>query len=115
MQGPAGFGRYDEDPSYVGCPHARTDRSPCVARYGRLDLAGQKPGWRPAAWWQFWRNDVVPGVCRGCGLSPEELAEDLAREYEPAMALLAAGDPAVIADEFAVMIQRMTEPGQEKQ
>lgn len=93
-KGPAGYGRYDDDPAFVGCPWARSDRSPCVARDGQLALF---PGPDP--------------VCRGCGNSPEYLIEDLAGYYEPARALQAtAGEPLSAADRFAEMVREATEP-----
>jgi hypothetical protein len=79
----------------VGCPYARSRRSPCVARDARLALS----------------SDPDP-VCRGCSLTPADLAEDLALYHEPA-AQLAPGSPAALADEFAGMIREITEPGEE--
>ena len=93
-KGPAGYGRYDNDPAHVGCPYARSSRSPCLARDGQLALD----------------DDMT---CRGCGIGPEEQAEELAEAYEPARALLIAGDPATLADEFAEMVREATEPREE--
>ena len=90
-KGPAGYGRYDDDLSVVGCPYARTDRSECVARDGRTALD---------------RGDR----CRGCGFTPEDLAQELAGEYDPARELLPLVDPVTLADEFAEMVREMTEP-----
>ena len=92
MKGPAGYGRYDNDPAYVGCPYARSSRSPCIARQARLALD----------------DDMT---CRGCALSPEELAGELAEAYDPARGLLVTGDPVTLADEFAEMVREATEPG----
>jgi hypothetical protein len=92
MNGPAGYGRYDDDPEHVGCPFARSDKSPCAARVGRLALDPEDR-------------------CAGCSNTMEYLAEDLAGYYEPARTLLAAGSPVTLADEFAAMIQEITEPG----
>ena len=92
MKGPAGYGRYDDDPAHVGCPFARSDMSPCVARDGRLALD----------------DDMT---CRGCGIGPEELAGELAEAYDPARALLITGDPVTLADEFAGSVREATEPG----
>jgi hypothetical protein len=95
MKGPAGYGRYDDDPAYVGCPWARSDMTPCIARDGRLALADA-------------------GVCVGCGRSPEEQFEDLATEYPPARDTPARlGEPVTAADEFALMVREATEPGRE--
>lgn len=94
MKGPAGYGRYDDDPAYVGCPYARSDMSPCVARDGRLAL-----------------SSGLTVVCVGCGNTPEYLIGDLADDYEPAEALQAsAGEPLGAADEFAEMVREATEP-----
>jgi hypothetical protein len=94
MKGPAGYGRYDDDPAHVGCPYARSDMSPCVARDGRLALAGDPPE-----------------TCVCCGNTPEFLAGDLAEAYDPARALLVTGDPVTLADEFAELVREATEPG----
>ena len=96
MKGPAGYGRYDDDPARVGCPYARSRRSPCIARDARLALA-------------------APGqTClQGCAHTPEFLAEELAEAYDPARALLVTGDPVTLADEFAVMVREATEPGRD--
>lgn len=34
MIGPLGYGRYDDDPEHIGCPRAKSDMTPCVARDG---------------------------------------------------------------------------------
>jgi hypothetical protein len=93
MKGPAGYGRYDDDPAYVGCPFARSDMSPCVARDGQLALD-------------------VEDLCAGCGNTPEYLIGDLAADYRPAEVLAAeAGEPQGAADAFAAMVREATEPG----
>lgn len=97
-RGPAGYGRYDDDPAHVGCPWAGSDMSPCVARDGRLGLHDCD-------------LDDEPAVCAGCWNTPEFLAEDLGEEYGPARALRAAGDPVTLADELAAMVREATEPG----
>lgn len=33
-KGPLGYGRYDDAPEHVGCPRAKSDMTPCVARDG---------------------------------------------------------------------------------
>jgi hypothetical protein len=93
-RGPAGYGRYDDDPEHVGCPYARSDMSPCIARDARLALD----------------EDML---CRGCALGPEELAGELAEAYDPARDLLLTGDPVTLADELAVMVREATEPREE--
>ena len=35
-KGICGYGRYDDDPNCVGCPRARSDMTPCIARDGHL-------------------------------------------------------------------------------
>jgi hypothetical protein len=61
MKGILGYGRYDSDPNYVGCPRAKTDMTPCVARDGRLACADN-------------------GVCVGCGEHPADLLLALVHE-----------------------------------
>lgn len=55
-----GYGRYDDDPTHIGCPRAKTDMTPCVARDG---LHGC--------------DDT--GVCLGCSHEPAELLTQLVR------------------------------------
>lgn len=93
MKGAAGYGRYDDDLDHVGCPWARSDMSPCIARDGRLAL-----------------SSGARQVCVGCGHTPEHQIEDLAEEYEKARILLAVLDPRNAADEFAAMVREATEP-----
>jgi hypothetical protein len=60
-RGVAGYGRYDDDPAHVGCPWAKSDMSPCVARDGHQALGGE------------------PAVqCVGCGNEMLYLIRDLA-------------------------------------
>lgn len=93
--GPAGFGRYDSDPEYVGCPFARNDMSPCIARDGRSALSGG-----PAEL-----------ICTGCAHTPEEQIEYLARDYLPAAHLIArVMDPEDAADDFRDMVRTATGP-----
>lgn len=37
-KGVGGYGRYDDDPNWVGCPRAKTSETPCIARDGRTAL-----------------------------------------------------------------------------
>lgn len=97
VKGPAGYGRYDDDPSYVGCPWARSDRTPCIARDGRSALDGGQVQ-----------------VCVGCGNDVPFLIEDMAETYEPARVLLTAGDPVETADQFALLVREATEPREEE-
>lgn len=63
---PCGYGRYADDPNYVGCPRAKSDMTPCVARDGASAQADD-------------------GVCVGCGANPANLLRDLVRAAtEPA-------------------------------
>lgn len=59
-KGPLGYGRYIDDPEYIGCPRANSD-TPCVARDGRLAAADD-------------------AVCVGCGEHPADLLTALVRE-----------------------------------
>lgn len=70
VRGPGGYGRYDDDPEHVGCPYAKSDMTPCVARDGLTALAGERGG--------------DQRECVGCGLTPQYLIEQLGAEYEPA-------------------------------
>jgi hypothetical protein len=66
MKGPLGYGRYNDDPGHIGCPRAKSDMTPCVARDGRLACADD-------------------GACVGCGADPAVLLTDLVRAAtEPA-------------------------------
>ncbi len=63
MRGPLGYGRYDGmDMDHVGCPRARSDMTPCVARDGILACGDDD------------------GVCVGCGAHPAQLLRELVRE-----------------------------------
>ena len=97
MKGPGGYCRYDDDPGHVGCPWARSDMTPCIARDGHLALSsGAEP------------------VCVGCSHTPEHQIEDLSQDYEPAAHLVArAMDPEAAADDFAELVRQATEPGAE--
>lgn len=65
----AGYGRYKDDPEYVGCPRARTDMTPCVARDGELALDDARS---------------PDPACVGCGQDPRALLLELSEEYQPA-------------------------------
>jgi hypothetical protein len=64
-KGPGGYGRYNSDPSHVGCPRAKSDMTPCVARDGHTA-----------------QDD--DGVCVGCGENPADLLTALVREVTTA-------------------------------
>jgi hypothetical protein len=59
-KGPLDYGRYNDDPTHIGCPRAKTDMTPCVARDGRLAA-----------------DDG--GECVGCGEHPADLLTALVR------------------------------------
>lgn len=92
-RGPGGYGRYNDDPEHVGCPFAKSDMTPCIARDGRIALAGDPPE-----------------VCVGCGHDPGFLLSDLADDYEPAREYAHIGDPQIGADRFAELVRAATEP-----
>lgn len=94
--GPAGYGRYEDDPEAVGCPRARSYRSRCVARDGRQSLDSAPDG-----------EDLL---CHGCAHELIELIEELAAEYPPAAGLDVLGDQEALADEFALTVREATEP-----
>lgn len=88
-----GYGRYKDDPNWVGCPRARGSESPCVARDGALAMADA-------------------GVCVGCGARPTLLLTELrhaAKGY--------TGAPVIIeghaADKLQKLVREVTEPPQE--
>ena len=54
------YGRYNDDPNHIGCPRAKSDMTPCVARDAYLAQADD-------------------GVCVGCGENPANLLKDLVR------------------------------------
>lgn len=60
MKGTLGYGRYNDDPTYIGCPRARSDMTPCAARDGK--------------------NATDNGFCVGCTLHSANLLQDLVRE-----------------------------------
>ena len=57
-KGICGYGRYDDDPDHVGCPRAKTDMTPCIARDGSTALADDRK-------------------CVGCGSRPAALLKEL--------------------------------------
>lgn len=61
MRGVLGYGRYDDYPDHIGCPRAKSDMTPCVARDG--DLA-----------------DADDSVCVGCGSNSSNLLKELVKE-----------------------------------
>lgn len=61
MKTVGGYGRYDDDPEHVGCPRAKSDMTPCVARDGTLAL-------------------LDDGTCVGCRQHPATLLLQLVWE-----------------------------------
>jgi len=54
------YGRYNDDPEHIGCPRAKSDMTPCVARDGHLAVASD-------------------GNCVGCFANPADLLTELVR------------------------------------
>jgi hypothetical protein len=94
-RGPAGYGRYDDDPKHVGCPRAKSDMTPCIARDGHLALAGDPPS-----------------DCAGCGQEPGVLLTELAAVYGVPGAPRAV-DPGRAADRLRMLVREATEPATE--
>lgn len=94
MKGPAGYGRYDDDPGHVGCPWAKSDMSPCVARDGMTCVSD---------------GDRSPQVCVGCGHPPAFLLADLAEDYPPARRVRTA-NPRAVANRLRDLVRAATEP-----
>ena len=59
MKGVAGYGRYDSDLEHVGCPRAKSDMTPCIARDGHTALADDRQ------------------TCVGCGATTPKLLREL--------------------------------------
>jgi hypothetical protein len=91
-RGIAGYGRYDDDPGHVGCPFAKSDMTPCIARDGHTALSSG--GLR---------------VCVGCGHAPGRLITDLGREYPPARGPQPA-NPVAAARKLTELVRAATEP-----
>lgn len=93
-RGVAGYGRYDDDPDLVGCPWARSDMTPCIARDGHLAQAPGRKG----------------PQCAGCGNTLAYLYRDLASDYEPARDITQIRDPDSDATRFRNIVWRATAP-----
>lgn len=92
-RGVAGYGRYGNDRNHVGCPWAKSDMTPCVARDGRLAIT------------------VPPSQCVGCGNYLPFLLKDLADDWPPARDLpVTLGDPGSDADRFRSLVWQATKP-----
>jgi hypothetical protein len=90
-RGPFGYGRYNDDPEHVGCPRAKSDMTPCIARDGHLAMAGDPP------------TD-----CVGCRADPGTLLAELAADFPVARVYLP--DPDECADKLAEVVRAATEP-----
>jgi hypothetical protein len=85
-----GYGRYKDDPNHVGCPRAKTDMTPCIARDGALALADDQR-------------------CVGCNGDARDLLTQLrhsAKGYTGAPVTIAAH----AADKLAALVREVTEP-----
>lgn len=58
MKGLLGYGRYDDDPEAIGCPRAKSDMTPCVARDG-------------------WCAALTDGRCVGCEKHSADLLQEI--------------------------------------
>lgn len=94
MKKVGGYARYTDDPTYVGCPRATTDMTPCVARDGSLSARPRnaRPGFcsncggelDSEGWCAGYctMDDVHPGFCVGCDESIVSLIGHLENETE---------------------------------
>ena len=69
------YGRYNDDPDHIGCPRAKSDMTPCVARDGQLAVSDPTPG--PIGLRGARPIPASPGVCVGCGKNPADLLKEL--------------------------------------
>lgn len=93
MKGPLGYGRYNEDPEYVGCPRAKSDMTPCVARDGQLALSP---------------DSVDPlADCVFCMAHPAVLLIELAREVKRPEWIMRDGH---VADLLRDLVREVTDP-----
>ena len=91
--GAAGYGRYNDDLQHVGCPRARSDMTPCVARDGHLALA-----------------DEPNAVCVGCGADPVVLLSELRTVLDPTAARYVIQYPKHAADRLTALVREVAEP-----
>lgn len=116
MNGPYGYGRYDNDPEYVGCPRARTDMTPCIARDGGTaladavvweDMPGESVGIFSLG--PLRRSRVVPSsICVGCSVKPGVLLQEIGHTPR-------SNQPRVAANELREQVRRLTEPAEPAQ
>lgn len=82
----SGYGRYDDDPEHVGCPYAKGDMTPCMARDGHTAVYNE-------------------GRCVGCDHTPAHHLKELG--------VTVAANPKAQADALQVFVREITEPVQE--
>lgn len=99
-KGPAGYGRYNDDPGHVGCPRARSDMTPCIARDGHTALADM--------------SDPEGETCIGCGWDPWKLIVEIttATSQKPGRRGGGAAIPGH-ADRLSKLVRKATEPAKE--
>lgn len=86
MKHASGYGRYNDDPEHVGCPYAKGDMTPCMARDGSLAVYNA-------------------GKCVGCNHTPAHHLKELGEKN-------VAGGPPVQADVLCNLVRKITEPVQ---
>jgi hypothetical protein len=94
--GPCGYGRYNDDPEHVGCPRARSDMTPCIARDGCSSLADD----------QTCVSDDQ--TCVYCNLTPRSLLNAL---KQAGVDVDIRPNPNGAADQLRDVVRRVTEPG----
>jgi hypothetical protein len=96
--GPCGYGRYDDDTDYVGCPRAKSDMTPCIARDGHTALA----------------DDLACVGCRGKpGVLIRELADEgIAEAVEFVKPRSIRPSVATQADKLRDLVRAATEPSE---
>lgn len=77
------------DLKIIGCPHAKSEWSPCLARDGAMVLAGDSP-----------QSD---GVCVCCEMSPEDLLRELVDRA------VSKGDRLLLAEMFKAAVAAYVE------
>jgi hypothetical protein len=81
-----GYGRYKNDPDHIGCPRAKSDMTPCIARDGKLAL-----------------DDL--GECVGCGERPSKLLLEIIED-----ATAYNGSPSKQADKLKEIVYDISAP-----
>lgn len=87
----AGYGRYKDDPNHVGCPRAKTNMTPCVARDGSTACTDD-------------------GQCVGCRHHPADLLTGLVREVTANATVLTAEDLELARNALAAVAADPREP-----